>query len=238
MKNSIVQLIHLIKWIVIATLCWSSTVHADPYDGSWKVTTKCGPNLINPRPEFSIDTEVKITNGLFKYQWSYPFRDFIDITNWGGKISGKSVYVAAQGNRSNGESWTYTFEGTVINPSTIKATGALWNSDKKKARDCTMEFKQDQSVPSALSKADIQVERELNKAWLEAEKQKLEAQQAAIDSKSQEIEKKEKQLRDKEALIKKEKAAKDASNSKQSNSPSAVTTQPEKPKPTPVSSGF
>lgn len=238
MKNSTVQLAHLSKWVVIATLFLSATAHADPYDGSWKVTTRCGPNLINQRPEFTIDTEIKITNGLIKYQWSYPFKDFIDITNWGGKISGKSVYVAAQGNRSNGESWTYSFEGTVINPSTIKATGALWNSDKKKARDCTMEFKQNQGAGSSPSKGDIQVERELNKAWLEAEKQKLEAQQAAIDSKSQEIERKEKQLREKEALIKKERAVKESANSKQATSPSAVTPLPEKPKPTPVSSGF
>jgi hypothetical protein len=224
--------------IAMTSLGLISEAHADPYDGSWKVTTSCGTNVINKRPPFSIDNEIKISNGFIKYQWSYPYKEFIDITNWGGKVSGKSLNVAAQGNRSNGESWSYSFEGNVISPNKMKATGVLWDVDKKKARECTLEFTLIQSALSSPSRNDNQVERELDKAWLLAEKQKLEAQQAAIDSKSQEMEKKERQLREKEALLKKEKAAKDAAASKQTSSPASAPTANEKPKPVPVSSGF
>jgi hypothetical protein len=232
------KLLTLAKTGTLATLFLAAFANAAPQDGSWKVTTSCGPNVMNKRGPFSVDTEIKINNGLMKYQWSSPYKEFLDITNWEGKISGKSLTLTAQGNRSNGESWTYKFDGTVINPNKMTGTGALYNSEKKVARDCTLDFTMIQGASKGPTKADIQVERALDKAWLEAEKQKLEAQQAAIDSKSQEVEKKERQLREKEALLKKEKAAKDAANTKTAPSPAAASATPEKPKPAPVSSGF
>ena len=238
MKSLKFNLSCLIQVGAFATLLLSSSVYANPYDGTWKVTTSCGPNVINKRPAFSIDDEIKITNGFIKYQWFYPFQEFTDITNWEGKISGKSMSIAAAGNRTNGESWTYTFEATSISPNKLAAIGALWSADKKKARDCTLDFTPVKIVTAGPSKADIKAERDQDKAWLAAEKQKLEAQQASIDSKSQAIEKKERQLREKEALLKKEKTAKDVAASKQVSNPAALSAASEKPKPVPVTSGF
>jgi hypothetical protein len=238
MRTNHLKITHIIQASVLASIFFGSSVHANPYDGTWKVTTNCGPNLINKRPAFSFDDEIKITNGLIKYQWFNTSKDFTDTTNWSGKISGQSLIIAAQGTRTNGENWTYSFEGSAINSNKLTATGTLWSSDKRKARECKMDFTAIQLASAGPSKADIQAEREQNKAWLAAEKQKLEAQKASIDSKSQEIEKKERQLREKEALIKKEKAAKDAASTKPASSPAAASTTPEKPKPAPVSSGF
>ncbi len=232
------KILNFAKTGTFATLFLAALALAAPQDGSWKVTTWCGPNALNKRPAFSIDTDIKITNGLIKYQWFYPFKDLTDTTIWGGKVSGKSLSMTAQGNRTNGDSWTYKFEGTVINPNKMTATGALFNSEKKKARDCTMDFTLIESDSNGQPKVDINAERAKEKSWLEIEKQKLEAQQAAIDSKSKEVEKKERLLREKEALLKKEKAAQSAANSKLVNSPAAASTTPEKPKPAPVSSGF
>lgn len=222
----------------MVALSFPTLLLAEPYDGTWKVTTTCGPNVIVNRPAFSIDTQIIISNGLIKYQWFYPFKDLTDTTNWGGKVSGKSLTVIGQGNRTNGETWSYTFDGSVVNPNKMTASGALWNSEKKKARDCTLDFNLIQATSAGSTKTSIDVDRAMDKAWLEAEKQKLEAQQAAIDSKSKEVDKKERQLREKEALLKKEKAAQEAANSKQVNSPAASTTTPEKSKPAPVTSGF
>ena len=232
------KLLNFAKTGTFATLFLAALAHAAPQDGAWKVTTWCGPNALNKRPAFSIDTDIKIANGFIKYQWFYPFKDLTDTTIWGGYVSGKSLSMNVEGNRTNGESWTYNFEGTVINSNKMTATGALFNSEKKKARDCTLDFTLIDSRSNAQPKVDVNAEREKEKAWLEIEKQKLEAQQAAIDSKSKEVEKKDRQLREKEALLKKEKAAQSAANSKQVAPPAAASTTPEKPKPAPVSSGF
>jgi hypothetical protein len=238
MRNLQLKITHLIQAGVLASIFLASSAHANPYDGTWKVTTNCGPSLITKRPAFSIDDEIKITNGVIKFQWFNTSKDFTDTTNWSGKISGQSLNIVAQGSRTNGENWTYSFEGSANNPNKLTATGTLWSSDKRKARECRMDFTAIQLASAGPSKADIQAEREQNKAWLANEKQKLDAQKASIDSKSQEIEKKERQLREKEALLKKEKAAKDAANTKPASSPAAASTTPEKPKTAPVSSGF
>ena len=64
----------------LATLFLAAIVQAAPQDGSWKVTTCCGPNALNNRPAFSIDTDIKIANGFIKYQWFYPFKDLTGTT--------------------------------------------------------------------------------------------------------------------------------------------------------------
>ena len=64
MKSLKFNLSCLIQVGAFATLLLSSSVYANPYDGTWKVTTSCGPNVINKRPAFSIDDEIKITNGF------------------------------------------------------------------------------------------------------------------------------------------------------------------------------
>lgn len=238
MKTLTTTLTNMIKVGVVTLILFVSEAHAEPIDGVWKVTTWCGPNLINNRPAFSIDTEIKITNGFFKYQWFYPFKNLTDITNWGGKVSGKYITVAAQGNRTNGESWTYSFEGTALDSTKMSAKGALWNSDKKKARDCTMDFSLIQGRSNAPSKADTNANQATDKAWLELDRQKLETQREALELKEKEVEKKERQLREKESLFKKEKAAQNAATAKQVTSPAATSNTPDKPKPVPVSSGF
>lgn len=226
------------KFGIFATIFLAAVASAAPQGGTWKVTTTCGPNAMTKRGPWTVDTEIKINNGLMQYQWFTPYNEFIEITNWGGRVTGKSLTLLAQANRTNGESWTYKFDGTVTNPNKMIGNGALYNSENKVVRDCTVDFTLIQGSSAGPSKSDTQVERALDKAWLEAEKQKLEAKQAAIDSKTQEVEKKERQLREREAVIKKEKASKDAANSKPLPSTSAVPTTHEKPKPLPVSSGF
>lgn len=238
MKTITTTLANMIKFGAVTLIFFVSKVNAESYDGAWKVTTWCGPNLINNRPAFSIDTEIKITNGIIKYQWFHPFKDLTDITNWSGKVSGKFITVEAQGDRTNGESWTYSFEGSAVTANKMSAKGALWGSDKKKARDCTLDFSLIQGNPNPPSKAITNSNPSTNNAWLELERQKLEAQREALDLKEKEVEKKERQLREKEALLKKEKTGQSASTSKQVTSPVAASTTPEKPKPTPVSSGF
>ena len=104
--------------------------------------------------------------------------------------------IAAAGNPTDGKSWTYTLEAKSISPNKLAAIGTLWSADKKKGRDCTLDFTPFKIVSAGPSKADIKAERDLDKAWLAAEKQKLKAQQASIDSKSQAIEEKERQLRE------------------------------------------
>lgn len=126
--------------LVIAT-CFSLTAQADPIEGQWKGTLKCGPLLVTPpSPEFSMPISMTVTG---KEAVTTRETDQYKEQTRGSVDGGGAVSLTGEGRykAGNGTPWATRFQGQFTG-NRFTASGGIFGLDGTKRRECNVDLTQ------------------------------------------------------------------------------------------------
>lgn len=127
--------------ILVITTCFSLTAQADPIEGQWKGTLKCGPLLVSPpSPEFSMPISMAVTGkeAVTTRETDHYKEQTRGSIDGSGAISltGEGRYKAG-----NGTPWATRFQGQFAG-NRFTASGGIFGLDGTKRRECNVDLTQ------------------------------------------------------------------------------------------------